>query len=97
MFGAMIDFSNKAVVIVGRLTMVSVSDAESALVVRGAVLRRGQLRHTGILDRLAKNCCKIHLVTFRGGKHQDRPVFESYRSLPSVFGGHAPKNYRNYD
>ena len=45
----MIDFSNKAVVIVGRLSAVSVSDAEAALVARGGVLRRGHLRHTGIL------------------------------------------------
>ncbi|MGI9449567.1 MAG: tetratricopeptide repeat protein [Geminicoccaceae bacterium] len=45
----MIDFSNKAVVIVGRLAAVPVSDAEAVLVARGGVLRRGQLRHTGIL------------------------------------------------
>jgi len=45
----MIDFSNKTVSIVGRLTAVPVSDVEAALVAQGSVLRRGQLRHTSIV------------------------------------------------
>lgn len=45
----MIDFSSKAVTIVGCLTAVAAADAEAALVARGGVFRRGQPRHAGIL------------------------------------------------
>ncbi len=45
----MIDFSNKAVTIVGRLTIVPASIAEAALIKRGGMLRRGQPRHAGVL------------------------------------------------
>lgn len=45
----MIDFSNKAVTVVGRLTTVSTADAEAALAARGGAFRRGQPRHVGIL------------------------------------------------
>ncbi len=45
----MIDFSSKTVSIVGRLTTVPVSDAEAAMVAKGGILRRGQLRNTNIL------------------------------------------------
>lgn len=45
----MIDFSNKAVTIVGRLTAVTALAAETALAERGAILRRGQPRRHGIL------------------------------------------------
>ena len=45
----MIDFSNKTVTIIGRLTTVMASVAEAALAERGAILRRGQPRRHGIL------------------------------------------------
>lgn len=45
----MIDFSGKAVTIVGRLTAVSAATAEVALAAHGGLLRRGQPRNTGVL------------------------------------------------
>ncbi len=45
----MIDFSNRAVTIVGRLTAASASDAEAALAKRNGFFRRGQPRRAGIL------------------------------------------------
>ena len=45
----MIDFSNRAVTIVGRLAAVSVSEVEAALFERKSFLRRGQPRRAGIL------------------------------------------------
>lgn len=45
----MIDFNNKAVTIVGRLSASSATAIEDALAERGGFLRRGQPRHNGVL------------------------------------------------